>query len=243
MSLFDEHETPVDVSPEQAFNELVGEGKKYRSPEDLAKAYYHANRTLLERQQELQGLREDLATRTTVEDLLKTRSEPTANTPPQNTPVVENTPKPLTDEELEQRIAQVTQRQTVEQRKAENLRQAEARMLEVYGTADKAQQALQAKATELGVSVDFLKDAAAQSPKAFFVTLGVAPGNPAPATGQPTQGNVRVNPETLTGTRPKEGTWAFYENIRKTDPNAYWKPSVQNQLFKDRTRLGDDFYK
>ena len=88
------------------------------------------------------------------------------------------------------------------------------------------------KAQELGVSVEFLQSVAAQSPKAFLAQLGLDnTSNQAPVVAPRND----INPRALNETsgRVKEGTYAYYENIRKTDPKAYYSPKIQIEMHRN----------
>ena len=112
-----------------------------------------------------------------------------------------------------------------------NAEQVASRLVEVYGTEEKANEVVRAKAAELGVSVQWLLDIAVQSPKAFFNTTGLEtqsrPSAQAPRT--------EVNPLALKATDNSEkgyGTKEYFDNIRRENPAKYWDPSVQNAIFK-----------
>lgn len=99
------------------------------------------------------------------------------------------------------------------------------------GDVKKAVEHVQKRAKELGVSVQFLKDVAAKSPTAFNEVMGIKTDK---VEDNSTFVQGSVNSEGLTQNKviAKEGTKAFFDNIRKTDPKRYWTPEVQNQLWK-----------
>jgi hypothetical protein len=39
----------------------------------------------------------------------------------------------------------------------------------------------------------------------------------------------------------KTRTWSHYQKILKENPDKYWKPKTQAQMFKDASALGDSF--
>lgn len=222
---------------------LVGEDKPYKTFDDLARGKLEADRTIKAREEELAGLREELQRRLTFEQLaeeLKRRDEPSPfdnqapRVPPVNEP--QNTPAPsLTDEDLENRIAETLQRQREQERIAANVNEVTTRLIQTFGDEAKAEQYIQQKAAELGVSTSFLRDAAARSPKAFFVTIGLE-GNQTPAAASHTKSDVNTAALVNQGSGPKPGSYEFYENLRKTDPSRYWDPKTQRQLHKDATQ-------
>lgn len=72
MSLFDQSNTPdlSAIAPEQAFEELVGEGKKYASAAELAKAMLHAQQHIDKLQSENGEYRGKLERASTIDEIL-----------------------------------------------------------------------------------------------------------------------------------------------------------------------------
>lgn len=229
-------------------DQLVGEGKKFKDQEALAKGKFEADKTIEARDRELAELREELTKRLSNEDLLKqfeSHQQRNTNTMDNVKPEADNiTPSakadtPLKDEDLIERIRNVTKEDREREQMQANLEVVKDALLKAFGTPEKAAEAVRQKASELGVSVDFLQSAAAKSPKAFFVQLGLesqAQNALAPRSD--------VNVQSLNYSNPgiKEGTYEWYRQIQKTNPGVYFSPKIQNQLMKDALRLGDAFY-
>ena len=102
-----------------------------------------------------------------------------------------------------------------------------------FGTEAKAQ--IEKKATELGMSVDRLRDIAAESPNAFFALIGEnkRPANPMVSGSVRTEG-VAMQPST-------ERNFEYYQNLRRENRNLYYSAKTQQQMFNDKARLGDKF--
>lgn len=226
MALFD-GTSDTDVTLET----LVGEGKKYNDPDQLAKAYSHADATIKAREVELAQLRDELKTRISVEDQIKKLNtkpqEPDSGQPRQDPPP---TPSATPTADLDQRIKEALQANQRENQIIRNQDEVRAKLLDLYGDETKANEVITRRANELGVSKKFLQDVASQSPKAFFAQLGVesAP-NQRPVT--PSRGEVHFN-DTQPG-HTKAGSYEYYEQLRKTDPGGFFSPKIQNQLMKD----------
>ncbi len=226
-----------DDSAEVSLETLVGEGKKYKTPDDLAKAYNHADATIQARNEELQQLRDELNSRVTVEEAIQKLSTTqrqaaqddsgTGQNPPKN----ETPAKPAADD-LDSRINEALQKTQRETLVRQNQEIVLLELLKLYGTEEKANEVIRAKAKDLGVSVQFLQSVATQSPKAFFAQLGVNASNETQRNASPSRGEVNAAALGLsTGVQP--GSYEFYENIRATDPRRYFTPKVQNQLMQD----------
>jgi hypothetical protein len=98
---------------------------------------------------------------------------------------------------------------------------------------DIAPQVLAEKAKELGVTVQELGALSERSPKAVLAYFQVS--------GSAGTGSVNTQ-ATSGGGAPKEGTYAWWNQMRKTDPAKYHDPKTQTKLFADRKRLGEAFY-
>ena len=102
-----------------------------------------------------------------------------------------------------------------------------------FGTEAKAQ--IERKATELGMSVDRLRDIAAESPNAFFALIGEnkRPTEPMVSGSVRTEG-VSMQPST-------ERNFGYYQKLRRDNRNLYYSAKTQQQMFEDKSRLGDKF--
>jgi|SRR6478609_513055 len=212
--------------PQSAFDALVGEGKKYATVEDMAKSVDFAQRHIEALEAETAQYRQALAA-----DVEAQRQQTPIAPPPAS-------PEQRIDEvDLETRIRQTLEKANTEQKLSKNVNEVSQKLVEVFGDAAKANAAVQQKATELGVSLSFLMDSAAQSPKAFYAQMGL---NTAAAPKPGTPGTVNsaalaaINPQRAT----QPGTYAYYEDLRKTNPKLYNSPRIQLQMHKEAGNPG-----
>lgn len=231
-------DTIFDASETTAFEEIVGEGKKFKSPEDLARAKIEADRTIEARNEELERHREEIRRQAQEIELLKRPREPLAQEPPR---VADRPVEDEPNKDLASRIREELRQAQEEDVQAQNIRSVANRLTEVYGSPDKAREVVVAKAEELGLSVEFLQSVASKSPKAFFAQLGLA------ETSSQNQNSSRSDVNTValvntTSTAPKQGSYASYELMRKENPKRYFSAEIQNQMFVDAKRLGDTFF-
>lgn len=250
--IFNADDQPQNQSDQRLFDQLVGEGKRFKTDEDLAKAKMEADRTVEDRNRELRELRQELdeaiERRRLAEEVARTKPVTPAVTPPGTPPA----PAPASHEEkpdlsvlVRQELEAAQSRQNLQR----NIDTVTSRMIELYGDDAKATQVIQAKAKDLGVSVEFLQDAAARSPKGFYQLIGVDGGDASSNSTVPNPTRGDVNQSALPrdgGTGPKPNSYQWYENLRKTDPAKYFKPEVQMALMRDATKArqeGRDFYK
>lgn len=244
MAVFDENTDITEVTVEA----LVGEGKKFKTPDDLARGKIEADRVITARERELAELREELAKRTTLEELYEKIQNKSITPPVNNNSNVSTEQKPaavtLSDEDLARRIEELADKRTREQKIQENVELVSERLIQEFGSEEKANEVVKQKAKELGVSVAFLQDVAANSPKALFAQLGLNDGPKA----TPPVNRSDVKTEILSHNQSaKPGTYGYWQEARKSmKPDEYFSPRVQNQIMKEAfaaAERGEDYFK
>lgn len=221
--------------------QLVGEGKKFKDMEALAKGKLEADRHIGEITKTLDELRAELAKQDYAKNLLEqmnkgsdaSAEQPTLNTTSSSN--TENTTQSASDIEslVEKVITEKERSRTVSQ----NIAVVTDEMEKQFG--EKAGQILKTKSYELGMSVERLKEIAAESPTAFFQLVGVSVSTRKLIPAAP-QSSIRS--ENFTS-GSAERDFDYYQKIRKENRSMYYSPKIQNMMLQDRTRLGDKFYK
>jgi molecular chaperone GrpE (heat shock protein) len=225
---------------------VAARGEKWSDPEMIAKGKLEADAYITNLERQLQELKEDLTKTKSEQDYAKQLLETIQNGKLPSASGGEDSPKEdtstqtedttLDPSKLEELIAQTLDKRTAAQRAQDNLNKVDSRLNESYGTD--AQNAVQAKAQELGLSVDYMKSIAEQSPDAFFSLMG----SPKPAqSASPPKGSVNSEAHF----KPGERNYAYYAKIRKENPVAYYSPETQRQMFADAKaakQKGIDFY-
>lgn len=216
--------TSQETQQGDSLGEWVGEGKKYRTPEDALKSIPHAQEHIQSLEKTLEELRSDLAERETVEKMLEKlkAGESEGNTTPAANPEDLAT---LVD----QRLSAREQQKVVES----NLSKADQLWKERFG--DKAGEEYNNRLAELGISNDEAQTVAAKSPEGFLRLMGVSDSRPSSA-------NVRgtVNPESNVSSKPEHGTYEYWQNFRRENPSQYYSPKIQRQVQESLQRLGED---
>lgn len=240
MSIFEEgaEDQPAqNETPTSLYETLVGEGKKFKTVEDLAKAKLESDRFIEQLKEEPKQLREDL--NRLVEETRLLKELATRNNGAPLAQQEQKTPDSSSPEiDLDARIRETLKRTAEEDRRQQNINQVNEAMVQTYGTLEKAKEVLKQKATELGVGAEFLQDVAARSPKAFFQTVGITEV----ARAQMTSANSTVNTAAMGSTGVKTNTYKWYQQLRKDNPSMYNSPKIQNQMMKDALNQGDAFY-
>lgn len=210
-------------------NDLVGPGKKFASVEALALGKKTSDEFISRLQQEMQGLREELNRRTSAEDIIKQVREEFRQTSQEATPASNGLD--------ENTIAQIVKNQlteaTLQTQAIKNLEMVNEAMLSQFQSDEAAKEAITTKARELGVTVEYLRDNAMQSPKAFLALMGLqaqtkttTPSAPAGELQKSSQ-NSEALPPVNDAAKVKE----YYDNLRRTSPSKYWAPETQKQIW------------
>jgi hypothetical protein len=225
-SIFTGETTPEPTPPQTQDGELlialVGEKQKYKSAEELAKAYVNADGFITQLKEENKKLREENAKAATLDEVLERINKPT--TKQDDTPA----PPQLKAEDLEALVEKtLTGRESAKTREA-NLLQADKLMKEKYG--EKAADVFKAKASSPQLQKVFM-ELASTSPQDFvalFATEAVVPSS-APSTSTVDTASFAAS----TSNRANmEGTKEWVSKIRKENPTTYWSQDFQVKLQK-----------
>lgn len=246
----DDVEIPQDTpDPEKKYlDELVGDGKKYKDPEALAKAAVHKDEHIAQVERENQRMREQIAELAAekranerfdeIRDLLTNRPADTPNNAPtQDRERVESAP--IKEEDIEK----ILDKREAARRKADNIKAVKGKLVEVYGRdfTEKVKEA----ANHLNVGTDFLDNVAAQNPQAFYKLIGLEDKAPAHVQagpdGVPPPRN-RLSPDAF---KPRTGSmknWDYYETMRRSDPVRYASREIQWEMDREAVKQGEAFY-
>lgn len=243
MTIFQTAPDPNAVG-QATLNDLVGEGKKFKTPDDLAKAKLESDRFIEKLQNEQRELREELNKRLTTEDALRKAQEagivePRPQADPAPVPQRQNEQLNISSE-VEKALAKRDQEASLRS----NIEAVTTRMTELYGTADKAAEVISSRSRELGMPVETLRKMASENPKAFLALLGVQDkpqGAPQTSSWSNTK-NTTAMKSAVGSTAVTPGTYKYYSELRKTDPAAYFSSRVQLQMDKDAREKGEKFY-
>lgn len=218
--------------------ELVGEGKKFKTVEDLARGKAEADAFIARLQEEQAALRRELEARLTVEEQIarikQAPSQPVTTPTTATSPTTSQTAS-LDEAAVEQLLnAKLTQREKTQRAEA-NKREVDAVLLKAYGgDAAKAREYVAAVEAQVGVKV---ADLAATSPVAAIKLLGLNERS----TGLPAERSTQST--SAFGQSPQRNA-AYYADLRKQMGNAkfYMDKRVQLQMHKDAQALGSAFY-
>lgn len=234
MALFDQEDDKTFDQNKNYLEELVGEGKKFKTIEDLARGKAEADHYITHKNKEFDELREealkwraDSVAKARFEEYVKTHErapksdDDTAITPAGNVVQPSFDPSKL-DEILETKFSQLEARK----REEANLDRVDSQLRERFG--ENAKSIVRDKMNALNLSQDDLKFLAKKSPEAVINALGL---NQQQDTYQaPFRSNVRSDsfkPETTLRDAK------YWETMRNTNSKEYFSPKNSVLRLKD----------
>lgn len=211
---------PAATTDGSLFTALVGETQKYKTPDDLAKAYNNADQFIETLKEENRKLREQATSAKTIDEVLERMSKQ-SGAPEADNPSVQG----LTPDVVQQLVEKTLEGRKQQDTKNGNLLKADALMKEKFG--EKAEQMFKLKASTPD-KARILMDLAANDP-AEFVSLFA--GVQLPANNFDTGSVNTTSVASNGGDRTKiEGTKEWAAKVRKDDPNMYWSQEFQYKL-------------
>lgn len=241
--LFQSNQPELDPN-KNYLTEYVGEGKKFKTAEDLAKSKFHADtyipileKRLDQERQERLEMKKEFETRAKLEELISqlTKTQATTTIPLTQESKVETqvTPPTLDPSKLDELVSTKLTQWDMEKRQTANVAEVRGKLKERFGSnfAD----VLKAKADELGVSPTFLNNLAKDHPSVLYKTLGLD------QQVQATNMNVPNTSQRFAPQGEKKRTWQYYQDMKKNEKEIYDNPRTALQMQRDAIELGDAF--
>lgn len=234
-------EPPVTTPSSDTLTNLVGEGKKFKTVEDLAKGKLEADQFIETLKQELADLRQESATRARLEEIVDNltsarRAEENYQEAPNHRPNESPSQPQTTQGDIERLIDQTITRREQQQTATQNRQVVKEKLKEVFGSDYVSK--LETRREELGLSQSDMDSLAARSPTAFLALVAPNQGRSTPVS--PPRSSVRSEALTHQNPTAAPGTWAYYEALKQSDPKKYWSPAVQGQLHKDALKASKE---
>jgi hypothetical protein len=203
------------------FTALVGENQKYKTPDDLAKAYSNADQFIEQLKEENRKLREQTASAKTIEDVLERMSKQ-GSAPADDNPSVQG----FKPEDVQQLVEKTLEGRETASRRTTNLLKADALMKEKFGT--KAEEMFKQRASS-PEKAKILMDLAANDPTEFITLFTGTTSN---AGNSMDTGSVNTTSVPSSGGNRAgiEGTKEWAAKVRKENPSHYWSQDFQYKL-------------
>jgi hypothetical protein len=239
------NEPVIDLN-KNYLEDLVGEGKKFKTAADLARGKYEADtfiETLKRQQDELRAdylrLRDEAEARAKLEDLITKFENGQKNTDPNNPPEQRvNTPvyKP---EEVESLVSKKILENEASKKEQENFQSVQNRMKEVLG--DDYQRIVRNRINELGVTEEYVNEQARKYPKALIKLLGVEDNDSQRGQQFQTPPQSARRSDSFAPKGADKRSWSYYQRMKQEDPKRYYDPKTNIQMHNDAIALGDAF--
>lgn len=243
-----EDQTKTNHADTQQTNEdwlakiVEAKGETFRDVQVLAKSKFDSDNYIKELEKQAKDLREELIKQDYTSKLLEQLQNKAPNTTNGN-PVAPNqnngsTTPSDTKPEISEDILKALVERTITDRESNNTAQLNAKVVREalvakYGTEAKAH--VERKASELGMPYGRLEALATESPNAFLTLIGEPKQDFRPLTSG------SLNTQSVSVQSPSVRDWTYYQNLRRTNKNEYFKPQVQQQMLKDKLAMGDRF--
>lgn len=241
--LFKQEDLPVIDETKNYLTELVGDDKKFKTPEALARGKYEADITVdlyKKRMDELRvdylKLREESTKQAKLEELMdQMQRQRLADS--EQTQAREDGPKPLKQEEVEDLFQRKYQEQRTRERQDDNQKLVLDELQKKWG--DNYSRLLKQKTEELDLSEDEVRNMAKNNPKLLFRTIGIDQQPQGDVFNAPPRSQQRS--DSFAPSAPKQRTWSYYQELKKANPQLYLDRKTAIQMAKDAVSLGEAF--
>lgn len=205
---------------------LVGESQKYKTVDDLAKAYVNADGFINQLKEENRQLREQAAAAKTIDEVLERLSKQ------DKAPVDDNPSASIKPEDVQQLVEKTLQSREVHQVRTNNLLAADKLMKDKFG--EKAEEMFKQRAST-PEKAKALMELAAIDPNEF---VALFTGSTQVVANSMDTGSVNsTNVASMGGSREQiVGTKEWATKIRKDNPSLYWSQDFQYQLQQTVTK-------
>jgi uncharacterized protein YidB (DUF937 family) len=228
---------PQDL-PKSFRDELVGDGKKFKTDEDLARGKWESDVHIKRLEAEMADLRKSAATQARLQELVDKLT--IAGAPPINPPEPKDDEKNkgVAPEQLEAVLDKRLQKYEAERTGKDNRVVVRQELQKHLGPNFVTK--LKERAAELELGENFLDSLAASNPKAFLKLLGVGETTQAPAETLFTPPRSSINTSSSQRGSDKKD-FKYYQNLKRENAKA-WTPQVQIEMHEQATKLGPAFY-
>jgi hypothetical protein len=245
MSTFDitQMGTKPDGNSSQSdlLGELVGEGKKFKTVDDLAKGKLEADSFIERLQTENKALREAMVSDDTPDVVLAKINEllVSKGSDKNTTTAQVNQTKPQESLSKEEVLELLTKRE-MDQRRTNNVNRFNAQVNKAFG--DKTGEVLATRLGELEMDPELFSAMVEKNPEAALRVLGLKESGMSSGVFDSS-----VNTEAFFGPSGKgsgeKQNFAYFNKLRRELRERYYEPEIQKQVFEARKKLGEDFWK
>src|SRR5258706_1732429 len=232
----------LNLPQDNYLENLVGEGKKFKTPEELAKGKYISDNYILTLESQLDQMRgdylklhEEQVAKAGLQELIDKMNIQKPVT--KDTTLVPETKPPIDPKQIEDLIdSRMSQREQAK-KEAENIQFVKTKLEATLGKEYHEQ--LQSRMAEVGLSSDQFNQMVRNTPKALTKLLELEPQFvPSRDPFAPPRSQFRTDQF-----KPKTEVqdWAWYKDLKVKEPKKYYSPQTNVQMHKDALALGAAF--
>lgn len=222
--------------PENYLEVLVGEGKKFKTVDDLARGKYESDKHISNLEKELNELRTKAEQGLSLKDFYEKIRGETSNNGNNGQPNVDQNKEPTASpEDIEKIVRDALEKSENERAVKSNSEQVRTKLLEVWG--ENASKELSRISNEIGVPVEELRNIGVRSPKALYKMLGIDGNITAPSGTVAPTGRV-VTPNDASGVRNQ----SYYNKLYRENPKLRHDSKLAAQEMRDAVKLGAAFF-
>lgn len=220
--------------------ELVGDNKKFKDYQGLAKGKYLADQTIEILKRQLDEHRNELKTRMSLDQFMTKMKDSSGRVEDQPVIIPDTQPTNLDAQTLEAKLEELLARREAA-KASETNKERVVRVLRDQLGAD-APAAVTHKAQQLGMTKQDLHDLSLRSPKAFFEIMGISEEPHQPINTRVAQSQFNsANQKSPAATGAKGQS--YYDNLKKSNPTLYWSQDTTIAMMKDAEKLGLEVFK
>lgn len=239
----------LQIDPNKNYlEELVGEDKKFKTPEDLAKGKFMSDSYINTLERRLDAIREDYTrileeskARPKLEELIdrlaQQSQQPSSRTEPDTNEDNNNRPAIPTLEQIESLVSNSVAKLDSTRREQENYNSVLGKVRERYGNGYK--EVLKTQAEQLGLSDEEVNQMARRNPNLFFKTFDINTQQSTDNFQSPPISQMRRDNFLP---RTEKRTLSYYKKMMKEKPMLYLDPKIAIQMDRDSQELGSAFF-
>lgn len=220
-------EVTPGVNSENPFLEtLVGDGKKYKTVEELAKAYFNADKHIVELREDLDTIKQD---REAFHEVINELRKTPAKSAPAPTPTTPAVAPNVSEEDLAKRVESTISAMEARKTFESNTESTLSKLTEVYGSRDNALLAVKKIVSASPAMKEILDKLGGTDPDAAVAFINARSPLEGPRTNTPGVGNGNLDKPVIE-TPHGIVTWSQARDLRKKDPKRYNSPDFKQAL-------------
>lgn len=242
MSIFNDDVLPTEGEADVTlFDSIVGDGKKFKDAEALAKGKILSDSHIQRLEEENASLRSKLDEIERLKEIMTNERQPIAGQIPVNADAPSAPNSAIDPEALVDQIAKRLDDIAFQKKAAATVAALQKDLEGLLG--ENWKQIVNDRSIASGIDTETLKRLAQTSPEAFKKALDIsAPTKVTTPVDDVFNIGSRVNTTSISNEVSGIRDQKFYQKLKKDNPDMYWDPKVQIQMHNDAIKHGARFF-